>query len=396
MTTIRRRELAQTRFSLEALDAFEMSAVSSVTSIMAHVVLPSGKRAIADVSAGTDVSLHIDAAAADAVSAFSIPRPVAEPLRFGSWVGDVSCGSSVNCFNVMLCAHGAGTHTECVGHALAARPTLFKEVAPPAGLCTALLVSVAPVPLVDVGAYPPGKAGDLVVSVEALTAAVDAALAAESALAGDASGDDKYRLLNGASLLLRTLPNSDAKRTGERVRAPCRSSTAPFCCLQAGPCPAAATVRRVAAKYSGTNPPYVTPGAMSWLVECGVAHIVLDLPSVDREVRQGGTGGLVVGCTTTAQGALPPPAMPPAPLPLDPQVQDDGGHLLGHRAFWQMPPKADDASVKAPYSQRTITELAFFPPDLGDGLYLINHGVAPIAMDAAPSRPVVFKLTASA
>jgi len=377
-----------------------MSAAVPAASIAAHVLLPSGKRATADVGAGTDVSLHIDAAAADAVSAFSIPRPVAEPLRFGSWVGDVSCGSSVNCFNVMLCAHGAGTHTECVGHALAARPTLFREVAPPTGLCTALLVSVAPVPLVDVGTYPPGKADDAVVSLSALTAAVDAALAAESALVGATTTDDRYNVLKGASLLLRTLPNSDAKRTGERpitlvaaAARPCarKRDHASFLCTA----PHQRLIHRIAAKYSGTNPPYMTPGAMSWLVERGVAHFVLDLPSVDREVRNGRQAAsyLVVACTPTS--CVAPPLTSSRAVPCPP-VQDDGGHLLAHRAFWQLPPKADDASVKAPYSQRTITELAFFPPELADGLYLISHGVAPIAMDAAPSRPVVFKLTAAA
>jgi hypothetical protein len=42
----------------------------------------------------------------------------------------------------------------------------------------------------------------------------------------------------------------------------------------------------------------------------------------------------------------------------------------------------------------TITELAFVPDDVKDGLYLLNLQVAPFDNDAAPSRPLLFRLEA--
>ncbi len=53
--------------------------------------------------------------------------------------------------------------------------------------------------------------------------------------------------------VVRTLPNDDSKRTRE---------------------------------YSGTLPPYLTLDAAQWLASAGVQHLVVDLPSVDREVRR--------------------------------------------------------------------------------------------------------------
>ncbi|MCF8464393.1 MAG: cyclase family protein [Flavobacteriales bacterium] len=101
--------------------------------------------------------------------------------------------------------------------------------------------------------------------------------------------------------------------------------------------------------YSGSNPPYVDVETVKKLVSSGCKHLILDLPSVDRE--------------------------------------EDGGKLLGHKAFWNYP--------DAPRMDCTITELAFIPDSITDGLYLLNLQVAPFENDAAPSRPVLFALKAS-
>ena len=98
--------------------------------------------------------------------------------------------------------------------------------------------------------------------------------------------------------------------------------------------------------YSGANPPYLHEGAAQKLVAAGCRHLVLDLPSVDRE--------------------------------------EDEGKLLGHRAFWKYPEQTR--------MDCTITELAFIPNSAQDGLYLLNLQVAPFENDAAPSRPVIFPL----
>lgn len=53
---------------------------------------------------------------ARSLDAFYIPGAVTSPLTAGSWVGDLEQGSSVNCWNLHFCAHGSGTHTECMAH----------------------------------------------------------------------------------------------------------------------------------------------------------------------------------------------------------------------------------------------------------------------------------------
>jgi len=49
-------------------------------------------------------------------NAFHINPAEFEPIRVGDFVGAVAEGGSANCEVVTYCAHGNGTHTECVGH----------------------------------------------------------------------------------------------------------------------------------------------------------------------------------------------------------------------------------------------------------------------------------------
>ncbi|MFM1877360.1 MAG: hypothetical protein RLZZ241_226 [Bacteroidota bacterium] len=98
--------------------------------------------------------------------------------------------------------------------------------------------------------------------------------------------------------------------------------------------------------WSGRNPPYLDYRLAQHLSELGVVHLLLDLPSVDRE--------------------------------------QDGGLLNAHKAFWGIP--------KSPRLQATITELIAVPESLEDGLYLLNLQVSPFVNDASPSRPVLYRL----
>ena len=99
-------------------------------------------------------------------------------------------------------------------------------------------------------------------------------------------------------------------------------------------------------QYSGTNFPYLTIGAMQRIVDAGVQHLLIDLPSVDRE--------------------------------------EDGGALVAHHLFWNVPAE--------PNFQKTITELIYVPNEIADGIYLLNLQVSNFANDAAPSRPMLFDL----
>lgn len=98
--------------------------------------------------------------------------------------------------------------------------------------------------------------------------------------------------------------------------------------------------------YSATNPPYFSTELIPILEENGIKHLLIDLPSVDRE--------------------------------------DDGGALAFHHAFWQVP--------ENPQFDKTITELIFVADEVKDGDYILNLQVAPFENDASPSRPVLFEV----
>jgi arylformamidase len=116
------------------------------------------------------------------------------------------------------------------------------------------------------------------------------------------------------ALVMRTLPNSSDKMTRQ---------------------------------YSSTNPPYLDSAAATFIAKHGIKHLLLDLPSVDRE--------------------------------------NDGGKLLAHHAFWNYP---ENTRFDA-----TITEMIYVPDNVADGMYLLNLQVAPFENDASPSRPVLFAIT---
>jgi len=98
--------------------------------------------------------------------------------------------------------------------------------------------------------------------------------------------------------------------------------------------------------YSGTNPAYLSDELLVALREAGIRHLLLDLPSVDREV--------------------------------------DGGALLGHRAFWNL---NGDIRMNA-----SITEMVYVPSEVKDGEYFLNLQFPSFENDASPSRPLLFAL----
>ena len=255
---------------------------------------------------------------ASQTSAFGLPPSSA------TFACSVDGGASVNCPIVRLCAHSGGTHTECVGHALPGAVTLRDvDISRQSGLMPALLVTVRPAPLRDSGdAYAPGAPDDAVVGLRAL----QEGLAALAAAAPQGFSAAALGCLPGGALVLRTPP-------------------APF---------------KGAGRWTGTNPPYLTPELMRFVLALGVQHLLVDLPSVDRE--------------------------------------DDGGHLLAHRAWWGLPARGAEGEGGGGggggggLSTRTITEMILADERLADGPYMLNLQVAPLDLDAAPSRPVLYPL----
>ncbi|MBU2921971.1 cyclase family protein [Winogradskyella psychrotolerans] len=99
-------------------------------------------------------------------------------------------------------------------------------------------------------------------------------------------------------------------------------------------------------QYSNTNPTYLLEDAAEYLKNKGVKHLLIDLPSVDKE--------------------------------------QDGGELLAHNAFWNTKGKLRlDA---------TITEFIYVSNKISDGCYMLNLQIAPFENDASPSKPILYKV----
>lgn len=220
---------------------------------------------------------------ADNPNAFFLGTPAFTPFRAGTFVGSVAEGGACNCDVLTLAPHGNGTHTECIGHITPEHHSINQ--------CLQQFFALAEVISVEPVVQPNG---DAVITKAALQTLFP----------------QRAEPVN--ALVLRTMPNGDEKRTRQ---------------------------------YSGTNPPYLHHEAAAWLAECGIYHLVLDLPSVDRE--------------------------------------EDGGALLAHHAFWRYP--------SAPRYEATITELAYIPTAVADGLYVLALHIAPLETDASPSKPVLYK-----
>lgn len=104
--------------------------------------------------------------------------------------------------------------------------------------------------------------------------------------------------------------------------------------------------------YSNTNPPYLSEEAAIFIRESGIQHLLIDLPSVDKE--------------------------------------HDEGKLVSHKAFWNVKDVNNlnaDARLNC-----TITEMIFVPNEVQDESYLLNLQIASFENDASPSKPVLYKI----
>jgi kynurenine formamidase len=214
---------------------------------------------------------------------FYAPFFEARPFRSGDFIGSVEKGAPVNFLNLTINPHGNGTHTECAGHITALPFTIHKSLKN--FHFFGELISVYPRLLPD---------GDKVITRESL--------------------EQLGKTYPTEVLVLRTLPNHGDKSDKN---------------------------------YSGTNPPYLEEEAVRLCNEWGVKHLILDLPSVDRE--------------------------------------EDGGRLAGHKAFWK--------NEKEWFTDKTITEMVYIPDTVPDGLYLVLMSIISLETDASPSKIVLYPVT---
>lgn len=217
------------------------------------------------------------------VNCFFAPFFTNQAVKMGNFIGSVKEGGPVNFFNTFINIHGSGTHTECAGHIRKTRNSVNSVMRDFFGV--AQLLSVYPTKFEN---------GDRVITKNSL-----------EILWNDMTPTD--------FLVLRTLPNPVSKKQMH---------------------------------YSGTNPPFLAEDAIEFMIDKKVKHLLVDLPSVDKEI--------------------------------------DGGALLSHNKYW-----SGDRDRFC-----TITELIYAEEALKDGTYLINLQMAAIESDASPSRPVLFPIYA--
>jgi arylformamidase len=255
----------------------------------------------ADLSKPIDISIPLIFNELSNPNAWFCPPPEADAQKIGDYIVAVENGAAVNSMGVRLFPHGNGTHTEGVGHLMKQGEWVTVNQALTSFHSIARLVSIFPTRLEN---------GDRVILKEQL----------------DNIFDDNEPF---ESLIIRTLPNDDLKPKMQ---------------------------------WSGTNPTYLVDETLNLVVQKGIKHLLIDLPSVDKE--------------------------------------DDGGKVAAHRTFWQffdentVDEGNPDTFGKGVEVRRdaTITEMIYVPNNIKDGLYLLNLQIPSFELDAAPSKPVLYDL----
>lgn len=234
-----------------------------------------------------DVSKPIDISIAidplkQAVNAWYIDDPRIFPQEFDGEKVLVSEGAVVNFNNIHFNPHSHITHTECVGHITEKIHSVNQNLRHYFFLAEVITIA------------PEFREGDFVISQKQLQTAL--------------------RNKKRDAVVIRTLPNLRSDKKGMR--------------------------------YSNTNPPYLLEETAIYLREKGIKHLLVDLPSVDKE--------------------------------------KDGGELLAHNAFWNT---AGEIRMDA-----TITEFIYVSNKVTDGEYLLNLMIAPFENDATPSKPILYEI----
>lgn len=187
-----------------------------------------GTRYQAQSTQAVSLGIALDFSGAQ-LSCFGVAPAQIQDFRAGSFIGNVRLGGSCNVREFTLNPHCHGTHTETIAHITTAS-VAPAEVVPV--LCPATLISLTPALARDCGETYIPQFGE---HDRAITAA-------QLRNALSRCGDEKLQ-----ALVLRTLPNSEAKTTQAWQLAP-----------------------------------FFTIEAMNYLVQRKVQHLLVDFPSADR------------------------------------------------------------------------------------------------------------------
>lgn len=210
------------------------------------------------------------------------------PVMTEQFTGSVAKGGTVNFRNIFFNPHGNTTHTECVGH-IAEEVYNLQETLK-SYFFKSQLITVTPEKHSGMESEW-RKIGDEIITFEQIEGKIQN---------------------NVDALIIRTLPN---------------------------------TIEKTKMQWSSTNWPYMDASVARYLAKIGIKHLLIDLPSVDREF--------------------------------------DGGKMLSHRAFWQFP--------EATRFDATISEMIFVKNDIEDGIYFLSLQPSSFVNDASPCKPVLYQ-----
>lgn len=232
-------------------------------------------------------------------NAYGVEKASSKPCEAGKLVGDTRRGGSCNFEQYTFIPHCNGTHTECVGHITNERIAV-RDCLQDAFILASLITVKAEKATEMNETYPIElNENDFLITKKSIA---------------------NYQAQIANALIVRTLPNDDSKLTKE---------------------------------YSQYVPPFFSNEALDFIVESGIEHLLVDLPSIDRIF--------------------------------------DEGNLSNHRKFW----KVENGKFEVNENSRiksTITEFIYVPNEIKDGNYLLNLQIAPFQSDVSPSRPILYEI----
>ncbi len=272
---------------------------------MSRLQLDIGRLTVtADTSAAIDISIPL-VFGGEQPNCFGAPHASKETLKVGDWTGDTRHGGSCNVDVYHLTPHCNGTHTECIGHVV--HDAVFAAETLRGGLLPATLITVEPMTRARTRetTLPNPAPMDRMITAHAIRDSI--------------ARWPEARMRR--ALVIRTQPNPESKAVHEY--------------------------------HADDPPPFLSMEAASLLVDMGVEHVLVDVPSIDRMA--------------------------------------DGGRLSAHRIFFGLPPGARDAK-SADRAHCTVTELIYVPDEILDGYYLLDLQMPPFMTDAAPSRPLLYQV----
>lgn len=234
-------------------------------------------------------------------NAYGVDKASSSPCKAGELVGDTRKGGSCNFEQYTFIPHCNGSHTECIGHITNERISVNDC------LQDAFILAN----LITVEAEGKNETNE--------TYSIDLH-EKDRLITRKSIQNSSFNIQNFEGLIIRTLPNDESKLTQE---------------------------------YGEYVPPFFSNEAMDFIIESGIKHLLVDLPSIDRIF--------------------------------------DEGKLSNHRKFWKIETGKFDLSENS-RKDSTISEFIYVPNKVKDGKFLLNLQIAAFHSDVSPNRPIIFKI----